>query len=148
MRTTLLLLIAACRTASPPPVPIVEDAPVAAQAAEPAAEAVPEAPAAAVERQTLTLDPDELTYDDAAKTVTFSPGSGVKSASYTHYVLDLASLESVLGGRPTAPVAVVVEVGPAVEENEKPADPSMSAPMGGFDITTYTGRVVEKAAAP
>lgn len=94
---------------------------------------------------TLTLNPDEMQYDEAAGTVTFSPGSGVRSASYTHYILDLASLEAALGGRPSAPVAVIVEITAESERVHSPSDPSMPQPQGGFQITERTGRVVSRA---
>ncbi|MES2645041.1 MAG: hypothetical protein V4850_36480 [Myxococcota bacterium] len=111
----------------------------------PPAETVPAAPAAAeASRRTLTLDPEELTYDDAAGTVTFHPDSRRQSAAYTRYVLDLASLEAALGGRPEAPVQVLVEVTGGEPRNETPADPMVAQPQGGFAITIWTGRVVAK----
>lgn len=128
----MLLLLAACMSAAP-----VE--PPAAPASEPAAPAQAEP---AWTQVSLDLDPDEMRYDDDANTVTVSPGSRVKSAHYTHYVLDLDSVESVLGGRPTAPVTVTVEVGPPAVRTETPSDPMSPSPSGGFQITTYTGRVV------
>jgi hypothetical protein len=114
----------------------------------PPAETVPAAaatsPAAAASRRPLTLDPAELTYDEAAGTVTFHPDSRRQAAAYTRYVLDLASLEAALGGRPDAPVQVLVEVEGGEPRNETPADPMMAQPDGGFVITIWTGRVVAK----
>jgi hypothetical protein len=124
----MLLLLAACMSAAPVEPPV---APAPAPAAE-----------APWTQLTLALDPDELRYDDDANTVTVSPGSAVRSAQYTHYVLDLDSLEAVLGARPTEPVSVTVEVGPPSVRTETPSDPMSASPSGGFEITTYTGRVV------
>lgn len=105
----------------------------------PAASAEPasaEAPARAV-----TLNPEELQWDEAAGTVSFTEDSAVQKAEYTRYVLDLASVEAALGGRPTAPVTVNVIVSREEEERETPEDPLLPAPEGGFRITTVYGRV-------
>jgi hypothetical protein len=116
----------------------------APRAPAPTASAPPVA-AAEVERLTLTLDPDDLTYDDPGGVVRFTPGSRVKSAEYTTYVLDLMSLEGLLGGRPSTPVAVVVEVGPPVAQTVVPEDPTLPSPLGGFRFTTRSGKVVALA---
>lgn len=127
MLSALLFVLAACR-ATPP-------------AGEPAP--APEAAASAQEDPVrLILDPAAVSYDEAAGTATFSPGSAVMSASYTHYVLDLASLEAALGGRPEGPVAVLIEVTGEQTRSESPDDPSLPSPEGGFRITTVTGRVI------
>ncbi len=120
---------------NPPPAALDPGPAPAAQATKPA----PTAPAK--ERRTITLNPTEMTYDEAKGTCTFRPDGAVKRASYTRYVLDLASLERVLGSRPTAPVAVVVELEPAVTGTSK-VDPSLPQPLGGFRQTTYKGVVV------
>lgn len=101
-----------------------------------------------MERRTLTFDPSEAAYDEVAGTVTLSPDSRRQSAEYTHYELDLASLEAALGGRPEQPVDLVVEIGAMHATRSVPDDPSMPAPDGGFVHTTYTGRVVGRAPAP
>lgn len=90
---------------------------------------------------TLTLRPGELVYDESAGTVTASPGSAVQASSYSHYVLDLASLETALGGRPQEAVDVEIEVGPGERRVETPFC-DMPQPDGGFEIVTFTGRVV------
>jgi hypothetical protein len=129
---TLLLALAACATTPPSP--------------EASAPAEPAEPSAGVTTQikTLTLEPRLMTWDDAAGTVTYSPGSDRMSSEYTHFVLDAASVEAALGGRPTEDVTVQVEVtGPTVT-NESPEDPNLPQPQGGFVITTWTGRVVSK----
>jgi len=101
--------------------------------------------AVSMEQRTITLEPDMMQYDEAAGTVRFSPGSNVRSAQYTHYTLDLASLEAVLGGRPTEPVSVVVALSGPNQRTEIPANPNVQQPMGGFQITEWTGKVVAKA---
>lgn len=134
-----LLFAAGCATHTP------EAAPEPAPAPAASAPVAPAPTAETVERLTITLDPSEMSYEGA--TAKFSPDSRRQAASYTTYVLDLPSLEAALGGRPTEPVAVVIEVGPASVENQVPSDPNMPAPMGGFDYITRTGRVVAKAPA-
>lgn len=112
------------------------------------AEVAPAAPVATpgpTERVTVTLDPGEMSYDEAKNRATFSPGSRRQAADYTTYELDLASLEAALGGRPTEPVTVVLEVGPPTVERSTPSDPNLPAPMGGFTYTTYVGKVVSRA---
>jgi hypothetical protein len=94
---------------------------------------------------TITLDPALMVYDEAAGTVAFTPGGNVRSASYTHYSLDLQSLESVLGGRPTSPVAVVVAVLEEVKSTYTPSDPTMPHPAGGFQNTNRKGQVIARA---
>lgn len=121
-------LFGGCAGARPPE-------PTAASAEVPAVRA--ESPARAV-----TLNPEELTWDEAAGTVSFTEDSAVQKAEYTRYVLDLASLEAALGGRPTAPVTVNIAVSREEEERETPDDPMLPAPEGGFRITTVYGRVV------
>lgn len=103
----------------------------------------PETAAAPVrERKSLRLEPNELQWDDAAGTVTFSPDSNVMSSHYTHYVLDAASLKAVLGGKPTAPVTVDLEITGEETRRETPTDPKMPSPNGGFVITTVRAKVV------
>ncbi|MEY3210508.1 MAG: hypothetical protein RIT28_989 [Pseudomonadota bacterium] len=129
---TLLLALVACATTPTTP--------------EPTAPAEPSTPGAAeaTQRKTLTLEPRLMTWDDAAGTVTYSPGSDRMSSEYTHFVLNAASVEAALGGRPTEDVTVEVELtGPTVT-NESPEDPNLPQPQGGFVITTWTGRVVSK----
>jgi len=92
-------------------------------------------------RRTLTLKPDELVYDASAKTATFKPDRGVRRAGYVTYILDLASLESVLGKRPTSPTPVVVELGPVERSTYRPG-PNMPQPDGGFQNEVYRGTVV------
>ncbi|MCK6525075.1 hypothetical protein L6R49_27030 [Myxococcota bacterium] len=128
---SLLLTLAACATTPQPP-----DAPEAPT--------TPEA-ATATQRMTILLEPSLMTWDDAAGRVTYSPGADRMSAEYTQFVLSAASVEAALGGRPTEPVRVEVEVsGPALTA-ESPDDPNLPQPQGGFQITTWTGRVVQRA---
>jgi len=103
------------------------------------------APSASTETRTLTLDPAALRWDEAAGTVTFEPGRDVQSAQYTTYILDLHSVEAALGGRPTSPVAVEVELAPCAEKRVTPEDPSLPSPQGGFLYTTCTGRALRQA---
>jgi hypothetical protein len=129
---TLLLTLAACATTPQPP--------------EPTAPAEPATPSAQAptQLQTLTLEPRLMTWDDAAGTVIYSPGSDRMASEYTHFVLSAASVEAVLGGRPTEDVTVEVEVtGPTVK-NESPEDPNLPQPQDGYQITTWTGRAVRK----
>lgn len=99
----------------------------------------------AAARRDLILDPAELEYDEAAGTATFHPDSRRQSAAYTRYVLDLASLEAVLGGRPTAPVPIVVELnGREIRIDQADGDPKVPRPEGGIEVTTWTGTVVAK----
>ncbi|MDP2316599.1 MAG: hypothetical protein Q8P41_27140 [Pseudomonadota bacterium] len=142
---SLLLLLLACGAQHTPDAPAPEAPPAAAPPA--AAPAAATAPAASSEARelTITLDPSEMAYDDDAGTVRFSPDSRVKAASYTHYVLDLKSLEAALGGRPSARVAVVVSVTGGTPEKWVPADPNAPQPLGGFEDITWKGRVVARA---
>ncbi|MBK7759480.1 MAG: hypothetical protein IPI35_24410 [Deltaproteobacteria bacterium] len=129
---TLLLTLAACATTPQPP--------------EPTAPAEPATPSAQAptQLQTLTLEPRLMTWDDAAGTVIYSPGSDRMTSEYTHFVLSAASVEAVLGGRPTEPVTVEVEVaGPALT-TQSPEDPNLPQPQDGYQITTWTGRAVRK----
>lgn len=136
MKSLTFCVLLACKTSAPP----IPDTPPTSTPAP-----VPVPAAVEAEQVTLTLNPDELRYDEAAGTATFSPGSGVRSASYTHYILDLASLEAALGGRPAEPVAVIVEITGEAERVHSPSDPNMPQPEGGFQITERTGRVVSRA---
>lgn len=104
--------------------------------------AAPPAPPAPVERVLLTLDPADLTYDEAARIARHTPGSAVQAAAYDVYEIDLSSLEQVLNGRPTAPVTVWVELGPAQVSSYTPEDPNLPTPQGGFQITTRAATVV------
>ena len=74
-----------------------------------AAAGPPQSEAAA---EVFTLDPTELRYDEAAGLVIWSPNSRVQAAEYSVYELELASLLAVTGGRPTAPVALRLALGP------------------------------------
>lgn len=127
----LIPLLFACATRAP--------APPAATSPEPASEA------AIVTPTRLVLNPDELRWDEAAGVVTFSPDQTRMSAEYAHYVLDLASVMAALGGRPTEPVAVTVELGPPEVERYVPSDPNLPAPSGGFVHTTWRGKVTGRA---
>lgn len=100
-----------------------------------------------MERVMLRLNPDEIIYDEEKNTATFAPGSTVRSASYDKYILDLQSLTDVLGGRPTSSVVIIAELGPPQQETYSPAEPGMAQPMGGFQLTTRTGRVVVRVDA-
>jgi hypothetical protein len=104
-----------------------------------------EEPDVKTEQLSLTLDPEELSYDDEAGTVTFSPGSRVRSARYTHYLLDLESLEAALGGRPESPVTVIVALQSEESGAYSPSDPTLPQPQGGFRIIRRTGRVLSPA---
>ena len=92
----------------------------------------------------MTLDPSLLHYDDAAGTVAFTPDSRRQTDTYTTYILDLGSLEAVLGGRPSAEVAVTVALGAPTTRTVVPEDPNVPQPTDGFTYITYTGRVVAK----
>lgn len=125
---SILLLLIAC-AGRPTPTALEVSSP------EPAATAT-------LERRTITLDPEETRWDETTGIATFSPGSRVQSASYTTWLLDLRSVEAVLGGRPTAPVDVVVEITSTETSRYTPEDPNLPSPMGGFENITITGRVV------
>ena len=73
----------------------------------PSAPGAVEATPATSARQTLALDPSEITWDTASNVAIFEPDRGVQRAAYETWRLDLASLERALGGRPTAPVSVI-----------------------------------------
>lgn len=126
----VLLILVACSHAPAP-----SEAPAAVEAG------LATGPAAAQQR-TLTLDPEALSYDEAAHTVTFRPDGDRQAAAYIEYVLDLNSFEAALGGRPTAPMSVLVEVSGGETHTVTPADPNLPAPEGGFQITVWTGRVL------
>ena len=129
---TLLLTLAACATTPQTP--------------EPTAPAEPATPSAQAptQLQTLTLEPRLMTWDDAAGTVIYSPGSDRMTSEYTHFVLNAASVEAVLGGRPTEPVTVEVEVAGPTLTTQSPEDPNLPQPQDGYQITTWTGRAVRK----
>lgn len=93
-------------------------------------------------RHTLTLEPRALTDRPADGTVFVAPGSTRQAAAYTHYVLDRRSIDAVVGGLPTSPVAVEVEVWSERVEVRTPTDPRLPAPSGGFELTVREGRVV------
>jgi len=103
---------------------------------------LPAAPEPSVVRETITLNPDEVTYDESAGTLVFSPGARVRAAHYTHYILDLDSVESVLGARPVAPVVVVVELTEVEDGVYLPEEIQAAAPDGGFRVTNKTGRIL------
>lgn len=130
MRPMLILLLTLACAPSPPAAP-----PESA------------ASASAETTRTLTLDPRYLSWDEAAGTVTFSPGSDMQAAEYTDYVLDLRSVEAALGGRPESPVAVQVALDAGQTRTVVPDDPNLPQPMGGFQFTTFTGRVIGLAPA-
>lgn len=121
-----MLLLAACAARTSPPADLPTEIP-------------------GMETLTLTLDPGALDYDEAAGTVTFTPGRNVQAASYETWIFDLASLHAALGGRPEAPVEVVVEVGPPETTTYTPDDPNLPAPQGGFRISTRRGTVLRVA---
>jgi len=125
-----LLLFACSTTPGPGPTAQVAQTPVAEQ------------PDGEAERMQLTLNPRYLSYDEEAGTVTFSPDSDRMSASYTHYVISLDNLEEVLGGRPEAEVTVTFEIGGKKERNTVPDDPNLPQPEGGFNNTTWIGRII------
>lgn len=125
--STLLLLACTVRAPTPPAAPVPE----------PVLDASP----ARVGPTELVLVPEDLSWDEAAGTVTFAPGSRRMAAEYDTYVLDLASVLAVLGARPTEPVQVKVELGPPEEEGFTPTDPNLPAPQGGFRYTTWRGKV-------
>ena len=93
-------------------------------------------------RVTLTIDPDELSYDEAKGTMTYSPNSKVRRASYTYYVFKTKNVEKVLGKRPTERVSLVVEVGEPIQSTHQAKDPRLAQPSGGFKSITYQGEVV------
>ena len=111
----------------------------------PSAPGAAEATPATSARQTLALDPSEITWDAASNVAIFEPDRGVQRAAYETWRLDLASLERALGGRPTAPVSVLVEVDSTEVRSVVPSDPTLPAPSGGFQITTRVARVVGRA---
>ena len=125
----------ACKTITPPPAPpdLVSESPNAVLDSE------------ALPRVTITLDPRLMVYDESSGTVTFTPGGNVRAARYTHYSIDLESLEQVLGGRPTSPVGVVVVVVEETQSLHTPSDPTLPHPVGGFQITNRRARVIARA---
>lgn len=131
-----------CKTVAPPSPAAPQPEPSPDVPADPAGEADAVSDLSQV---TITLDPKLMVYDESAGTVTFTPGGNVRSARYTHYELELSSLEAVLGGRPTSPHAVVVEVLEEVKSSYTPSDPTMPHPAGGFEITNRKGRVIALA---
>ena len=140
----MLLLLALSACVGPERTPVEAQPATAAATSEPASSAAaPAAPAAAEEELSITLDPEEMVYDEGKGVVTFSPDSRRQSATYSHYVLTIASLETAVGGRPTAPVTVAIRATRTVK-NWTPKDPNAPAPMGGFDDITYTGVVLRK----
>ena len=138
----IMICALSCKTVAPPvpQAPQPADVPAAASDVSDASDETPALP-----QVTITLDPDLMVYDEAAGTVTFTPGGNVRSARYTHYELELQSLEAVLGERPTSPRAVVVEVLEEVKSSHTPSDPTMPHPDGGFQITNRKGRVIALA---
>lgn len=94
--------------------------------------------------RSLRLNPAEMRYDDAEGLVIFEPDRGLQRAKYETFVLDLASLEVALGGRPTAVVDVVIEITETEQVTTSPSDPYMAAPEGGFEVVTQRGRVVRR----
>jgi hypothetical protein len=73
-----------------------------------------------------------------------SGDGGVQRARYDVYVFDLASFATI-GGPPSAPVDVVVELDSRVETTLMPVDPNLPAPQGGFTLVVRTGRVIGAA---
>ena len=93
-------------------------------------------------RMTLTIDPDELSYDEAKGTMTYAPNRKVKRASYTYYVFKIKNVEEILGERPTKKTSLVVEVGEPKRSTYQAKDPRLAQPSGGFKSITYQGVVV------
>ena len=133
----ILPIVIACKTTPSPTaaVPSVDAPPHAGS----------EAPAVAITRETITLNPDEITVDETAGTLIFSPGSRVRSATYTHYILQLSSVEVILGSLPLEPISVIIEITKVEEDVHIPDSPMAASPEGGFQITKKTGRVVAVA---
>lgn len=133
MPTLPILVLFAC--AGPGPGATVDPAPALA-APEPES----------VQRLSLMLIAEDMRYDEAAGTATFSPGSRRMAASYDIYVMDLKTLEAVLGGRVEAPVQVDFEVTSVDRRVFAPDDPELPQPDGGFGHTDW--RVVPVAVVP
>ncbi len=145
MNTLLLTFLIACSSSRSSS---VRDSPSAsAPSAPPVAAATADEAALSDEprvgtRFRLHLDPDLTSWDAEANTATFSPGSQVMSAHYTRYVLDLASLEHILGTRPTGPVDLVVHITARNETVTVMDDAHLPQPDGGFVYTDWTATVV------
>lgn len=109
--------------------------------------AAPAAPVAqeGAERRTITLDPSDMSVDEAAGIATFSPGGRVMSAEYTRYQLDLTSLKAALGGLPEAPVNVIITLDAVHVSAYTPSDPNLPSPEGGFRLEVIEGHVFAKA---
>ncbi len=148
MTSTLIALLAACSggttSQSPEITPRIPAAETPPEVAEAVAEAKPDEPAVGG-TLTLSLDPELISYDEGAGTATFSPDSRRMTSHYTRYVMDLASLEAALGGRPEQPVDVVVTLTAVSDSSHTPADPNLPAPQGGFQYTDWTATVTGKA---
>jgi len=61
--------------------------------------AAPAAKKAPTETRTVTLDPERITVDEAAGTVTLKPETNVRRASYTTWVFDLPATRRSSPGR-------------------------------------------------
>jgi hypothetical protein len=129
----LLALLACARPDSAILTPLPEKSPASPQ------------PEGAPEIQVVRLDPEELSWDQAAGTVTFSPGSRRMAAEYTTWILDSQGVLDAAGGPLMGPLEVRVEVTDFKREVHIPNDPKLPSPQGGFVYYTYRGRVLGKA---
>jgi hypothetical protein len=93
----------------------------------------------------VTLEPEEMTWDQAAGTVTYAPGGRRMAAEYTTWILDSKGVLEAAGGPLMGPLTVQVEVTDFKREVHIPNDPRLPSPQGGFTYYTYRGRVIGKA---
>lgn len=133
------LLLLACKTVTSTAEPIPEALPAAPVQAE--AEIAPAQTFSPKPMPILTLDPGDLRVDEAKRKLVYAPGSGVQSAHYTEYWMDLEPALETLGGLPTEPVSVRFQVTETHERTVSPAA-DMPSPDGGIHITEHHGFLV------
>lgn len=134
-----LLFLLACKTVTSTAEPVPEAVPADAVPAQ--AEVAPAESFSPHPMPILTLNPSELRVDEAQGKLVYAPGSGVQSAHYTEYWMDLERALETLEGLPTEPITLRFQITETHERTLSPA-PDMPSPDGGIRVTEHHGFLV------
>ncbi len=92
---------------------------------------------------TLNVRGREVDVDKAKGTVVWNPDQGVQKASYKHYRFKYDEYVKAVGAANLAKDAdVEATCAEAIEKTDKPSDPNLPSPSGGFTNRTYDCTVV------